>query len=69
MGEARFRKLLGMLPTSMTVLGLDEHTACILDFAADECTVMGLGSVTVLAGGVETSYGSGMSFQMGQLRQ
>ena len=68
MGEARFRRLRALLPPTAAVLGLDEHTACIIDFAAGSCRVMGLGTVTILACATETCYRSGESFHVDDLR-
>ena len=36
-----------MLPQGLPVLGLDEHTACILDLATDQAEVKGIGPATV----------------------
>jgi len=47
MGEARFRDLLSQLPEDVSVLGLDEHTACLMDFARDTLEVRGLGRVVL----------------------
>jgi cyanophycinase-like exopeptidase len=51
MGQSRFEQLLGMLPCDMTVIGIDEHTALVLDLAADKCHVMGTGGITLVRGG------------------
>jgi len=53
MGEKRFLALEAKLPPGTTILGLDEHTACILDFSSREAVVEGLGQVTIRRGGVE----------------
>jgi cyanophycinase-like exopeptidase len=47
MGERRLRVLEAMLPEEVFVLGVDEHTACILDLDAGTLTVAGRGGVTV----------------------
>src|SRR4051794_27231161 len=47
MGERRLSVLEAMLPEDLFILGVDEHTACILDLDAGTATVAGLGSVTV----------------------
>ena len=47
MGERRLSLLEAMLPDDVFILGVDEHTACILDLDAGTATVAGLGSVTV----------------------
>jgi cyanophycinase-like exopeptidase len=46
MGERRLRVLEEMLPDDVSVLGVDEHTACIFDLDAGEVTVRGRGAVT-----------------------
>lgn len=51
MGEARFERLMEMLPGGMTIIGLDEKTALIMDPSRGECRVKGLGKVTVLHSG------------------
>jgi hypothetical protein len=53
MGEARLRQLERLLPDDVSILGLDEHTACLLDFEKDEAVIRGIGSVTLRRGGVE----------------
>lgn len=59
MGEKRFRVLEDQLPPGTTILGLDEHTACILDFSSREAVVEGLGRVTIRREGAEQLYSSG----------
>ncbi|MCS6910788.1 MAG: hypothetical protein NZM11_09530, partial [Anaerolineales bacterium] len=53
MGRERFAELLRQLPGGHAVVGIDEHTAVVLDFATGECEVMGVGGVTVLRNGDE----------------
>jgi cyanophycinase-like exopeptidase len=53
MGESRFRALEAMLPEDAQVLGVDEHTACIIDLANNEVRVRGIGGVTLRRGGSE----------------
>ena len=48
MGVDRFAQLLRMLPPGMTILGIEEHTALVMDFEAELCRVMGVGSVTLI---------------------
>ncbi len=59
MGETRFRKLEALLPPSVHVLGLDEHTACILDFESGQAHIRGLGRVTLRTPNGELSFSSG----------
>jgi cyanophycinase-like exopeptidase len=68
MGETRFRELEKMLPVDTVVLGIDEYTACLFDVEAQECRVMGAGSVTIRGDGVEWSCDTGSSFPFAQLR-
>src|SRR5438309_571210 len=46
MGERRLRMLEEMLPDDVSVLGVDEHTACIFDLDAGEMAIRGRGAVT-----------------------
>lgn len=48
MGQVRFVHLIDMLPDDMTIVGLDEKTALIMDPSIYNCQVMGLGMVTLL---------------------
>ena len=47
MGEARLTLLESMLPDDVFVLGVDEHTACVIDLDEGVVTVAGRGRVTV----------------------
>ena len=53
MGEPRFRSLEALLPKGAHVLGIDEHTACILDLSRSEAVVRGIGGVTLRREGSE----------------
>ena len=68
MGEERFEALRAMLDPTVVVLGLDEYTACALDFEADTCEVIGAGVVTVLRGDEHAEYGAGERFPLRLLR-
>ncbi len=68
MGEPRFQALEAMLPGDVSVLGLDEHTACVLDLAEDRFEVRGLGRVTLRAAGAEQVFGPGESRPLALLR-
>ncbi len=48
MGQERFVRLMDMLPEEMTIIGMDEKTALIMDPTSCQCQVMGLGLVTLL---------------------
>lgn len=43
MGAERFGRLLELLPADATVVGIDEHTALIVDLAERSFRVMGQG--------------------------
>lgn len=67
MGQKRFRALEAQLPTDTTILGIDEHTACILDFTAREAAVEGLGVVTIRRRGAEQRLARGERITFEQL--
>lgn len=48
MGMERFVRLMEMLPEEITIVGLDEKTALVMDPSTSECQVMGLGMVTLI---------------------
>lgn len=76
MGQERFTRLIEILPSNYTVLGIDEKTALIMDLQAGSCQVNGLGGVTLVHTGSEhpgaTSedelYGTGL-VEVAQLRK
>ena len=43
MGSSRFDELVSMLEEPVPVLGLDEHTACIIDFSSNSFQIYGIG--------------------------
>lgn len=67
MGQARFDLLLDMLPKDQIVIGLDEHTALWMDCAAQNCRVLGLGTVTIIQDGKLRVIPSGESFPLNDL--
>ncbi|MFZ1400306.1 MAG: hypothetical protein WAS33_25610, partial [Candidatus Promineifilaceae bacterium] len=50
LGTERFERLRQMLAPGYKIVGIDEHTSLILDFAAGQCHVKGNGGVTLLDG-------------------
>jgi peptidase E len=68
MGEPRFRQLEKMLPPEALVIGLDEHTACIMDLERDEAQVRGIGRIIVRTRTMETTFAKGKRFSLGLLR-
>ena len=59
MGERRLSRLEAELPDDVFVLGVDEHTACLLDLDEATATVAGLGVVTVRRRGDAWTIGPG----------
>ncbi len=68
MGQERFRALREALAPDVTVLGIDEYTACTIDLARGECAVLGAGAVTVSSGSGESSFAAGETFALDLLR-
>jgi peptidase E len=68
MGEPRFRQLVSLLPEDVSILGLDEHTACILDFNTDEAVIKGIGTVTLQRAGSEMVFDTAERFSLEALR-
>jgi len=67
MGEKRFRALEEQLPPGSTILGIDEHTACILDFSTRLASVQGIGRVTIRRSGTEQVFSAPDQFSFEQL--
>ena len=59
MGERRLRALEAMLPADTFVLGVDSHTALLMDLDAGVATIAGLGGVTVRVDGRSTRFTGG----------
>jgi cyanophycinase-like exopeptidase len=59
MGERRLRILEAMLPEGCDILGVDEHTAAIIDIDAATMSVLGRGRVTWRRRGVERHWQAG----------
>jgi cyanophycinase-like exopeptidase len=68
MGRERFDRLESQLPAGTDVLGLDEHTALIIDFRRDEAVVRGLGGVTLRRDGGESVFAKGERIPLAVLR-
>jgi peptidase E len=68
MGQPRFSRLVSLLPPDVSILGLDEHTACILDFEKDEARIRGIGTVTLQRRGREMVFMTAERFSLEVLR-
>lgn len=53
LGEPRLKRLEALLPAEVPILGLDEHTACLIDFDKKSVTVKGIGQVVLRQKGKE----------------
>ncbi len=69
MGEQRLRQLESLLPGDVSIFGIDEHTACLLDLERDEAVIRGIGSVTLRRGGVERIFQKTDRFSLQILRE
>jgi cyanophycinase-like exopeptidase len=67
MGERRLSFLEDLLPDDVFVLGVDEHTALILDLDAGTATVAGIGTVTVRHRSTSWTIKSGESIPIADL--
>lgn len=64
MGEPRWQMLRSRLPAETTVLGIDEHTACILRLDVWAGEVRGAGEVRILHGGDQQVFTEGETFDL-----
>lgn len=72
MGVERFELLRTQLPPEISILGIDEHTAVIMDLNEGVCHVMGRGAVHVLRQREEWTWEEGENFPlevMGNFRE
>ncbi len=63
-GKQRFEALVRRLPGYVTIIGIDEKTGLIFDFAQECCQVIGIGQVTLLQNGKEIVLSSGRSYPL-----
>jgi len=68
MGEPRLRQLESLLPEDVSIFGLDEHTACLIDLEKEEAVIKGIGSVTLRSRGAEMIFKKGERFSLEVLR-
>lgn len=64
MGQVRYDALLDLLPAGQSVIGIDEHTALLIDCATQNCEVRGLGTITLLREGNVDIIASGDHFSL-----
>ncbi len=68
MGAERLQRLIDQLPQATQILGLDEHTALIIDLAKPHATVQGQGTVTLKNRSQELSFFGGDRIPLALLR-
>jgi hypothetical protein len=69
MGEPRLIRLETMLPPGTPILGVDEHTACILDFSSGQVLIRGVGEVTLRHGGEQKVFRDGEALPFEEFRK
>ena len=62
MGEHRFDRMTDMLPEDVSIIGIDEHTACIINLESAEVRIRGLGRVILRQGKHERIFEKGDRF-------
>ena len=67
MGERRLRVLEAELPDEVFILGVDGHTALVMDLDAGSASVLGLGTVTVRKDGRSTVFPAGTELPIAEL--
>jgi len=68
LGEERLLELEGQLPDETGILGVDEHTAGIIDLEQKSITVMGKGAVYWRRNGTTRTYASGSVTSLDELQ-
>ena len=69
MGDRRLRILEESLPDDVFVLGVDEHTACVIDVDADTATVRGNSGITLRRHGAEHRIEAGTVVPLDVIRE
>jgi hypothetical protein len=67
MGELRFQRLETLLPDNAMILGVDEHTACIIDLQTQRIDIQGIGNLTIRKKGREIKFGKGEQISLDML--
>ncbi|MER7499459.1 hypothetical protein AB0L05_16380 [Nonomuraea pusilla] len=68
LGERRLSRMERELPPGAVVLGLDEHTALVVDLEAETAEVAGRGGLTVRRGGAQAVLPAGARVTLAELR-
>ena len=67
LGATRLADMESQLPPGACVLGVDEHTAVVLDIGTGEVAVHGAGSLTIRAHGIESAIPAGSNVTISHL--
>ncbi len=67
MGAERFARLRTMLPSELTIVGIDEHTALLIDLATGTGHVLGRGGVTIIHEATEERFARKTIFPLAAL--
>jgi hypothetical protein len=67
LGLGRWQALVDQVDPGLTVVGIDESTAAVIDFAAAVVRVIGQGSVHLIRAGEETAFARGETFPLDRL--
>jgi len=70
-GKSRFRQMLHLLPEGITIVGIDEHSAILMDAEKGICMARGHGGVTLIREGRQQYFERGATFpftELGSLR-
>jgi len=67
LGATRLADMENQLPPGACVLGVDEHTAVVLDIGTGEVAVHGAGGLTIRAHGIETAIPAGSNVTISHL--
>jgi hypothetical protein len=62
MGLDRFKRLVKLLPSDVTIIGIDEQTALVINSQTKICDVLGKGSVHIIRKGKEKTISKGSTF-------
>jgi peptidase E len=66
-GRRRLDELIEQLPEGFSVLGIDEHTAAVIDLESATLEVLGKGTVHWISGSINQVFESGTTVPLGEL--
>ncbi len=66
-GQRRFDALRRMIPRDAAILGIDEHTCCLINLTENSCEIIGSGTVTLLDENGKEQFPSGTRLEFSRL--